>query len=140
MLTVIVFGLDANLTEPKLMDLHQSIVAEVVAMPEFGIRNESEMNVFFSEDMMSYGLGEDINIVAVTDLFSGYWWFRWIKKEQLARAMVRGVKTHFLSASVSCVLQHFKHGDGFCSAEAGEQVPRDGFHFSSSGHVVAGKS
>lgn len=63
-----VWCLPAGQTEDSLRQLHQRIVAGVIAVPELGLRSEKDMTCLFLPDLMRYGLGEEI-IVEVAGLF-----------------------------------------------------------------------
>lgn len=117
-----VWCLPAGLTEDQLRALHQSVVNEAVAMPEFGIKDETHMTVLFPKDMMMYGLGSEIIIEVLTGMFHRLE-LPDEAKTKFARAMVRAVKKLHPEPLVECFITPFKRSDGFYDSPEGEPVP-----------------
>jgi hypothetical protein len=111
--------LPADLTEEQLRDIHKSIVAEAMAMPEFGIKDERHMTVLFPPDMMSYGLGSEIIIEVLSGAFDRFD-LGIDSKEKFARAMVRAVKKLHPEPMVECFIHPF---GAFYGCLEGQAVP-----------------
>ena len=53
-------GLSAQ-PEEKMLQLHQDLVASVVAL-DFGVKVEEQLFIWFHHDLMSYGLDREIEV------------------------------------------------------------------------------
>ena len=92
-----------NLTEDNLRDIHRSIVAGAVSVPEVGVKDEKTMTVLFPPDMMEYGLGSEI----IVEVISGTFGEKNLEDDVLKRfsnAMVLAVKKFHPQAMVECFI------------------------------------
>lgn len=87
-------------TEEQLRAMHKSIVAAVVAVPELGLKDETEMTTLYPPDLMAYGLGTEI-IVEVTGLFEGPKRTDEVR-QRLAEGLGKAIRTFFPDALVEC--------------------------------------
>ncbi len=111
--------LPGNLTEDNLRDIHRSIVAGAVSVPEVGVKDEKTMTVLFPPDMMQYGLGSEIIIEVISGAFGEKNLGDSVRKK-FADAMVLAVKRLFPQAMVECFILAYTRTDGFSHSSASE--------------------
>ncbi len=98
--------------EPKLNELHQSIVRAVASVFELGVKDEMDITCLFPPDMMKYGLGTEI-IVEVTGLFAKPERTDEVR-QQLAERLGKAVKDLFPGTDlIECFVYPFNPAQGF---------------------------
>jgi len=103
--------------EPKLNELHQSIVRAVASVEELGVKDEKDITCLFPPDMMKYGLGSEI-IVEVTGLFAKPERTDEIR-QRLAAQLGQVVKDLFSDAQlVECFVYPFSPSQGFWTSRS----------------------
>lgn len=112
MLTVKNWCLPGDLSQDRLEELHNAIVAAVISVPETNITRERDMLNLFPPDMMSYGLGQEIRI-EITDLPC-----KLLKavRDRLATVVGEAVQKLFTEARIKCIAREASSNDGSWSS------------------------
>jgi len=103
--------LPAGQSEDDLRKVHKAVVAAVVAVPELGLTDETQMTCLFPPDLMTYGLGEEI-IVEISGLFDKPERTPEVR-QQLAQGVGSAVYLLYPNAKVECFVQTFDPAQGF---------------------------
>ncbi len=109
------YCLPAGQSEDGLRKVHKTVVAAVVAIPQLGLRDETDMTVLFVPDLMTYGLGEEI-IVEIGGLFKKSERV-WEVLQLLARKVGSAVHALYPNAKVECFVQTLNPTEGFWTSD-----------------------
>jgi hypothetical protein len=89
-----------QMAEEKLRKLHRNIVRAVAYVKALGVQNETQMICLFPQDMMRYGLGEEI-VIEVTG-HDRYQLHRELITRPLANSLGGAVRKMFPHAHIEC--------------------------------------
>jgi hypothetical protein len=103
--------LPAGQSEDDLRKVHKTVVAAVTAVPELGLKDETQMTCLFPPDLMTYGLGEEI-IIEIGGLFEKPERTQDVR-QRLAEGVGSAVHALYPNAKVECFIQTFNPNTGF---------------------------
>jgi hypothetical protein len=113
-----------EIDEPKLNELHKSIVRAVVSVEELEAKSERDMTCLFPPDMMKYGLGSEI-IVEVTGLFAKPERTDEVR-QRLAERLGQAVKRLFPDTQlIECFVYPFSPAQGFWTSRTATAINLD---------------
>lgn len=109
-----------EMEQNKLLELHRSIVAAMVKIPELGIKDENDMCNLFPGDLMKYGLGTEIPIeISGIECSKGV-------RNKVAQEVGTVVKTIFPAANIDCdFIEHGPHSGHWSSTHSKDNLKKD---------------